>query len=185
VGALRVHPHKHCANYPPQKDRGSNERSRHRREELPEAEGACHGRRREGQRRTVTDGRRRTCLWCAAGFTLLDQAVSRSAVVSSFFRVSAKKAENGHNASTSFGATSATARGSRPTTATKANAEASAPALNQTSHVTRSARTSVRGCRVPRWVSWRGDAATVPARRAPGRDRRSRRQLAGAGSSVL
>jgi hypothetical protein len=21
VGALRVHPHKHCANYPPQKDR--------------------------------------------------------------------------------------------------------------------------------------------------------------------
>ena len=23
VGALRVHPHKHCANYPPQKDRGA------------------------------------------------------------------------------------------------------------------------------------------------------------------
>jgi hypothetical protein len=28
VGALRVHPHKHYANYPSQKDRGSDERER-------------------------------------------------------------------------------------------------------------------------------------------------------------
>src|SRR6266498_280681 len=29
VGARRVHPHKHCANYPPQKDRGLARGARH------------------------------------------------------------------------------------------------------------------------------------------------------------
>src|SRR5687768_12354079 len=48
VGALRVHPHNHYANDPPEKDRGPDERARYRREELPDAQGAHHGDRTQG-----------------------------------------------------------------------------------------------------------------------------------------
>ena len=75
--------------------------------------------------------------------------------------------EESNHASTSFTSTSAAARGSRPTTATETDAEASAVAVNQTSDVTRRPRISGRGCRVLRRLSVTGDAAMVPARRAP------------------
>src|SRR5438270_13720587 len=49
LGALGVHPRKHCANYPLQKVRGADERPRCRREELSETENADH--RRDGEDR--------------------------------------------------------------------------------------------------------------------------------------
>jgi prepilin-type N-terminal cleavage/methylation domain-containing protein len=49
VSAPRVHPHKHYADYPPQKGRGSDERAGRGGEKLPEAETPRHG--HSGKRR--------------------------------------------------------------------------------------------------------------------------------------
>ncbi len=83
VGAARVHPRKHCANYPLQEGRGPYERARRGGEELPEAEATCHSRVRErgvggavatgcGNGRGRSPRRPRPTVLSGAGYTFLE-----------------------------------------------------------------------------------------------------------------